>query len=156
MLSKISLERNETHLVPLVSRTYLSPYPSANPQIFLDTLHHFPQSVELSQTAADNYLAPLHTYTPPGVSTQAEFTAKYGDKLWESDEASYDYLVKVEPAARAYAELGVKAVITGRRRSQGADRAELRVVEVDERGLIKINPLIFWSFKEVKDYIDKE
>lgn len=50
----------------------------------------------------------------------------------------------------------MKAVITGRRRSQGADRAELRVVEVDERGLIKINPLIFWSFKEVKDYIDKE
>jgi phosphoadenosine phosphosulfate reductase len=112
--------------------------------------------VALSQTAADTYLAPLHTYTPPGVSTQAEFTAKYGEKLWESDEASYDYLVKVEPAARAYKDLGVRAVITGRRRSQGADRAELRVVEVDERGLIKINPLIFWSFKEVKDYIDKE
>lgn len=65
-------------------------------------------------------------------------------------------MVKVEPAARAYRELGVKAVITGRRRSQGAERESLQVLEVDERGLIKVNPLISWSFKEVKEYIDKE
>ena len=105
---------------------------------------------------SDNYLAPLHTYKPPGVDTAKEFEAKYGEKLWESDEASYDYLVKVEPGARAYKELGVKAVITGRRRSQGAEREGLKAVEVDERGLIKINPLISWSFKDVKEYIDKE
>ncbi|WOO85539.1 Phosphoadenosine phosphosulfate reductase [Vanrija pseudolonga] len=141
MISKISLDRDETHLVPL---------------IFLDTLHHFPETKELATTASDTYLAPLHTYTPPNVATAEEFAAKYGDKLWETDEASYDYLVKVEPAARAYKELGVRAVITGRRRSQGADRADLKVLEVDERGLLKVNPLITWSFKEVKDYVDKE
>jgi phosphoadenosine phosphosulfate reductase len=76
--------------------------------------------------------------------------------LWETDEATYDYLVKVEPAARAYAELGVRAVITGRRKSQGADRASMPVLEVDERGLVKVNPLGDWSFKQVKEYIDKE
>ncbi len=76
--------------------------------------------------------------------------------MWETDEASYDYLVKVEPAARAYQELGVRAVITGRRRSQGAERESLEVLEVDERGLVKVNPLIGWSFNQVKEYIDKE
>lgn len=141
MISKIGIEREETHLVPL---------------IFLDTLHHFPETTGLSQTVADTYLAEVHTYKPPGVSTADEFAAKYGDKLWETDEASYDYLVKVEPAARAYMELGVRAVITGRRRSQGAERADLKVLEVDERGLLKVNPLISWSFKEVKEYVDKE
>jgi len=64
--------------------------------------------------------------------------------------------VKVEPAARAYRELGVRAVITGRRRSQGAEREGLTVLEVDERGLIKVNPLITWTFKQVKEYVDKE
>ncbi|WVQ98796.1 phosphoadenosine phosphosulfate reductase [Kwoniella sp. CBS 9459] len=142
MISKISQEREEIHLVPL---------------IFLDTLHHFPETVQLAQDASENYLAELHVYRPPGgVTTAEEFAAKYGDKLWETDEGTYDYLVKVEPAARAYKELGVRAVITGRRRSQGADRAGLDVLEVDERGLIKVNPLIGWSFKEVKEYIDKE
>lgn len=90
------------------------------------------------------------------MTTTSEFEAKYGAKLWETDEDTYDYLVKVEPAQRAYQELGVKAVITGRRRSQGADRADLPVIEVDSTGLLKINPLINWSFKEVKEYIDKE
>ncbi|WVF72220.1 phosphoadenosine phosphosulfate reductase [Kwoniella sp. CBS 6097] len=141
MISKISQEREEIHLVPL---------------IFLDTLHHFPETVQLAQDASENYLAELHTYKPPGVSTAEEFAAKYGEKLWEIDEGTYDYLVKVEPAARAYKELAVRAVITGRRRSQGADRASLDVLEVDERGLVKVNPLIGWSFKEVKEYIDKE
>ena len=125
-------------------------------QIFLDTLHHFPETLTLAQTASDTYLAPLHTYTPPLVSTASEFSARYGTRLWETDEASYDYLVKVEPAARAYEELGVHAVITGRRRSQGAEREGLAVIEVDERGLIKVNPLIGWTFKQVKEYVDKE
>ena len=47
-------------------------------------------------------------------------------------------------------------MITGRRRSQGAERESLEVLEVDERGLIKVNPLINWSFKQVKDYVDQE
>lgn len=141
MVSKIGIENETTHPVPL---------------IFLDTLHHFPETVQLAQTVVDTYLVDLHTYQPPGVATAEQFAAKYGDKLWESDEASYDYLVKVEPAARAYKDLGVRAVITGRRRSQGAERAGLKVLEVDERGLLKVNPLISWSFKEVKDYVDKE
>lgn len=46
--------------------------------------------------------------------------------------------------------------MTGRRKSQGEARAGLNVVEVDERGLIKVNPLIEWSFTQVREYIDKE
>lgn len=112
--------------------------------------------MNLAQVASDNYLAPLHVYYPPNVNTVEEFEAKYGQNLWEKDEDTYDYLVKVEPSQRAYKELGVKAVITGRRRSQGADRADLQAVETDSTGLIKINPLINWSFKQVKEYIDAE
>jgi len=47
-------------------------------------------------------------------------------------------------------------VITGRRRSQGAEREGLEVIEVDERGFVKVNPLIGWTFQQVKEYIDKE
>lgn len=141
MISKISLERNEIHMVPL---------------IFLDTLYHFKETTDLAQLASDTYLAPLHTYTPLNASSPSSFEAEYGPRLWETDEDSYDYLVKVEPAQRAYEELGVKAVVTGRRKSQGEERAGLKVVEVDERGLIKVNPLIEWSFGQVKEYIDKE
>lgn len=123
------------------------------PLIFVDTLYHFPQTLDLAKRAAKHYGAPMHVYTPPGTSTVAEFEAKWGAQLWERDEETYDYLVKVEPARRAYEELGVRAVFTGRRRSQGDDRASLKAVEVDETGLVKVNPFLNWSFGQVDSYV---
>ncbi|KAG0655227.1 hypothetical protein C6P46_001093 [Rhodotorula mucilaginosa] len=139
MISHLSKRRKTAHLVPL---------------IFLDTLYHFDETIELARRVEKKYKAPLHVFRPPGVETTDEFEAKYGERLWETDEDTYDYLVKVEPARRSYEELDVKAVITGRRRSQGADRAALEPVEIDSTGLIKINPLCRWGFQDVKDYIE--
>jgi phosphoadenosine phosphosulfate reductase len=123
------------------------------PLIFLDTLYHFPQTVNLAQKAARHYSAPMYVYTPKGSADVESFEKQWGTNLWERDEDTYDYLVKVEPARRAYEELGVRAVFTGRRKSQGSDRAELQAVEVDETGLIKVNPFLNWSFKQVDDYV---
>jgi phosphoadenosine phosphosulfate reductase len=47
----------------------------------------------------------------------------------------------------------VKAVITGRRATQGGDRAGLQPLEVDSTGLLKLNPLFAWEFKQVQSYI---
>ncbi|CCU99460.1 unnamed protein product [Malassezia sympodialis ATCC 42132] len=144
MISRISAERAQQngtpakHLVPL---------------IFVDTLYHFPQTLDLSERAAKHYQAPMHVYKPQGTDTTAAFEKRWGPQLWERDEDTYDYLVKVEPARRAYEELNVRAVFTGRRRSQGADRASLAPVEVDETGLIKVNPLLNWSFADVDKYV---
>ncbi|GAA5875413.1 hypothetical protein JCM3774_002978 [Rhodotorula dairenensis] len=139
MIAHLSKRRKQAHLVPL---------------IFLDTLYHFDETLELARRVEKKYNAPLHVFRPPGVETTEQFEAKYGERLWETDEDTYDYLVKVEPARRSYETLDVKAVITGRRRSQGADRAALEPVEVDSTGLIKINPLCRWGFQDVKDYIE--
>ena len=62
---------------------------------------------------------------------------------------------QVEPARRAYEDFGVKAVITGRRASQGADRANLQPLEVDSTGLLKLNPLFSWNFYLVEWYISE-
>ncbi|PWN91295.1 putative MET16-3`-phosphoadenylylsulfate reductase [Acaromyces ingoldii] len=123
------------------------------PLIFIDTLYHFPQTTDLAQRAARHYDAPMHVYTPKGSPDVATFERQWGPQLWEKDEETYDYLVKVEPARRAYEELGVKAVFTGRRKSQGADRSDLQAVEVDETGLVKVNPFLNWSFGQVDSYV---
>jgi len=97
----------------------------------------------------------MHVYGPQNLPDVAAFEAKWGSNLWEKDEDMYDYLVKVEPARRAYSDLKVRAVFTGRRKSQGSDRANLEAVEVDETGLIKVNPFLNWSFAEVDEYVRK-
>lgn len=122
--------------------------------IFLDTLHHFAETHDLIARVRKQYPdTNLHIYAPDGASTPEEFTAKYGEKLWETNDTLYDWVAKVEPAQRAYSELDVRAVLTGRRRSQGGKRGDLDIIEVDEAGLVKVNPLANWSFKQVQDYV---
>lgn len=124
--------------------------------IFLDTLFHFKETLDLVERVKARYPGvKLHVFKPAGISTPEEFNKLHGDSLWETNDILYDYLAKVEPAQRAYSELNVKAVLTGRRRSQGGQRGDLDIIEVDEAGLIKVNPMANWSFSQVKEYITK-
>ena len=151
-----------------------SPPPSL---IFIDTLYHFKETLDLKDAVVKRYGVQVHVYGPEGCKDATELEAKYGEKLWETDEDLYDYVVKVsalnpahwywpcvdplrfalaqvEPAARAYRELGVQSIITGRRSTQGGARTSLAPLEIDSTGLLKLNPFYAWSFSQVKAYLD--
>ncbi|KAI0532809.1 Phosphoadenosine phosphosulfate reductase family-domain-containing protein [Xylaria digitata] len=123
--------------------------------IFLDTLYHFPETYSLVSRVQERYPAvKLHVYKPDGVSSTAEFESQYGAGLYDTASELYDWIAKVEPQQRAYNELNVAAVFTGRRHSQGGERDKIPILEIDdERGIVKINPLLDWSFAQVKAYI---
>lgn len=147
-------------LTGLVTLDLLSKLQAEDPEspqidlIFLDTLYHFQQTLDLVEKVKARYPnINLHVYKPDGLETTAKFEEKYGNNLWESKADLYDWVAKVEPAQRAYNELSVGAVLTGRRRSQGAKRSDLGVLEVDEAGLVKVNPLFNWTFDQVQGYI---
>lgn len=132
----------------------ISPGQHPVPLIFIDTLHHFPETYSLLEAVTRRYpTADFNVFTPEGTPTASLFAHRYGSELWCRNESLYDYLVKVEPARRAYHELNVRAVLTGRRKSQGGARGSLDIIEIDETGLIKVNPLANWSFKQVEAYI---
>ncbi|KAI0118214.1 Phosphoadenosine phosphosulfate reductase family-domain-containing protein [Nemania sp. FL0031] len=123
--------------------------------IFLDTLYHFPETYDLvSRVQAQYPSIKLHIFKPDGADTVAEFEELYGEGLYDSAAELYDWIAKVEPQQRAYADLKVAAVFTGRRRSQGGERDKIPILEIDEeRGIVKINPLLDWSFAQVQGYI---
>lgn len=130
------------------------PRPQVVDLIFLDTLHHFKETLTLVDRVRQRYPnLNVHVYKPLGAETEEDFAKKYGERLWETNDERYDWLAKVEPAQRAYRELKVDAVLTGRRRSQGGKRGDLDVLEIDEAGLIKVNPLANWSFEQVRQYV---
>lgn len=85
MISKISTQLSAPgqppkHLVPL---------------IFLDTLYHFPETLELADQVSRKYGADLHIYTPSGAQSRNQFESINGPELWINDEEAYDFLVKV-------------------------------------------------------------
>jgi phosphoadenosine phosphosulfate reductase len=140
MLSKIQAEDPDSTPVDL---------------IFLDTLYHFEETYQLIDKVKARYPATkLHIFRPEGCETAADFESKYGARLYDEAADLYDWYAKVEPQQRAYAELDVVAVLTGRRRSQGGQRGDIPVIEIDdERGIVKVNPMVNWSFGEVQAYV---
>lgn len=118
------------------------------PVLFLDTLHHFPETIELVAKAEAYYNLDLRIYTVPDVDSREAFAAKYGEALWEKDVEKFHAITKIEPLQRGLAELKTVAWITGRRRDQAATRADMPLFELDKQGRLKINPLAAWTRKE--------
>jgi phosphoadenosine phosphosulfate reductase len=125
----------------------LKPNPKV-PVIFLDTLHHFPETLELVAKTEYVYDLDLRTYKIPGVDSRQAFAAKYGEALWEKDIEQFHYLTKIEPLQRALTELNTVAWITGRRRDQSPTRADMPIFEWDRQGRLKVNPLAYWTRPE--------
>ncbi|KAL2917930.1 3'-phosphoadenylsulfate reductase [Polyrhizophydium stewartii] len=124
------------------------------PIVFIDTLYHFDETLALLELTKQSHA--VHVFTPLGAPTREAFEAAHGTELWATDPDKYDYLVKAEPGHRAFEQLGAQIVITGRRRSQGAERSSLSVYEWDssfDPPVLKVNPLANWSFDQVWAYI---
>lgn len=65
------------------------------PLIFIDTLYHFQETLELKDEVARRYGVHVHVFKPLGCETAQDFEKLYGEKLWDKDEATYDYAAKV-------------------------------------------------------------
>lgn len=129
----------------------LQPSPPV-PVLFLDTLHHFPETLALVEQMRDRYDLDLRVYRAAGTATRESFARRHGDRLWERDVDRFHYLTKVEPLQRGLDELGTVAWITGRRRDQAPTRATMPILERDPLGRLKINPLANWTRKDSWTY----
>lgn len=123
------------------------------PVVFLDTLHHFPQTLELVDRVQDFYRLNLYVYKPSEANSREEFADRFGEALWQRDIEQFHYLTKIAPLQRALTDLNVVAWITGRRRDQAASRAHMPIFEQDSQGRLKINPMANWSQKESWRYV---
>jgi phosphoadenosine phosphosulfate reductase len=118
--------------------------------IFLDTGYHFAETLGTRDAVAAVYPVRLVSITPS--RTVAEQDAELGPRLYGRNPDLCCYLRKVEPLERALA--GYDAWITGVRRDETSDRRQAPVVQWDDRReMVKVNPIVSWTQKQVDDYI---
>ena len=112
----------------------------------LDTGVLFPETYTLWRALEDKYGITIRAVHPK--QTIDEQAAHFGPALWERHPDECCRLRKVEPLRAALQ--GVDVWITAIRREQTADRAAAPVAEHEDRsGLIKVNPLVRWTTKDV-------
>ena len=120
------------------------------PVVFLDTDLLFPETYALAEAAARRYGVAIERHRP--VLTLAEQEVQEGAKLYERDPDRCCGIRKVKPLADALRPY--RAWISGIRRDQSAARAAADLAQWSARHeLLKLNPLAFWSERDVWAYI---
>lgn len=119
------------------------------PVLFLETEKHFPETLEYVETLKKHLgLKNVQMLHP------REDLLKNIDpsgELWKTQPNRCCWVRKVEPLQRALDEGGYKALITGRKRFQTKQRADMENIELNEDGRFRINPLAYWDQQRVDD-----
>ncbi len=75
------------------------------------------------------------------------------ERLYETDPDRCCDILKVQPTRWAIEEMNVACWITGLRCTEGRTRMEFQEIEERDKGLIKLNPILIWSEREVWQYL---
>jgi phosphoadenosine phosphosulfate reductase len=123
----------------------------------LDTGRLFPETYDTLQMTTARYSIPIEVYFPDAKHVEEMVRSRGINLFYESIENRKlcCHIRKIEPLTRAFT--GMDAWICGLRREQSVTRQDMKLVEWDEQNkLIKINPLIEWTEKQVWDYIKEK
>ncbi len=121
------------------------------PVLFLDTGKHFPETLEYARTL-EKYLGLLNVHWLTPDTNLLNRTDPTGE-LWSTTPNRCCWIRKVEPLNRAIESMGILALITGRKRYQTAERANMQTIELDENGVFRINPLADWSRNDQREAV---
>lgn len=122
--------------------------------INLETGYQFPETLELRERIRERYGITVEYIRPD--QTVAEYEAEHGGPLHglRPDQCCYDR--KILPLRLAVARIAPHAWISAIRKDQTADRNQADVVQWDAKfNLVKVNPLLNWTKKDVWAFIVK-
>ena len=123
----------------------------ATPIIFLDTEMLFPETLTYQREVADYLgLTDVRIISP---DRNEVLERDVDGLLHQADTDACCDLRKTRPLDKALTDFG--GWITGRKRFQGGQRAELQLFEKDGRK-IKINPLAKWSSEDLQAYMAEQ
>lgn len=122
----------------------------------LDTGRLFSETYSVWSATNEKYNTHIKAYYPNNSFLESFVKEKGINSFYESVENRKDccFIRKVEPLKRALKHQSIW--ITGLRAEHSANRHDMPQVEWDESNqIIKYHPILHWSTKEVKDYINE-
>lgn len=121
------------------------------PVFFLDTGYHFWETLIFREKIASEWkINVIDLYR----DTRWDVFARQNTRSLPIEDPNLCcYLHKVQPMQKTLKD--IKAWISGIRRDQTAVRAHARILELQEDGLLKVNPLLNWTKVDIKRYMEE-
>ena len=122
----------------------------------LDTGRLFQETYDVFHKTIKKYKKEIKTYFPEATAVEDLLNKKGPNSFYESVENRKEccFIRKVAPLTKALK--GNEIWITGLRAEQSENRNDLDLFEYDAKfEIIKFNPLLKWTLKEVEEYLEK-
>ena len=148
-IATTSMGRNAAVMLHLVSQVDASV-----PTIWVDTGYNLRDTYVVAERLIQDLALNIHVYSP--LMTSERRNAIMGGIPTVDEEArhrEFTRQVKLEPFARALEEFQPGIWLTGIRREETEHRKTLDIVSLDDRGIIKVAPLFYWSEADVEAYM---
>jgi len=125
------------------------------PIIWMDSGYNTPQTYQCANQIIEMLKLKIQIYLPK--RTRAHREALEGDfpGLGDPLHSKFTEEVKLEPFARALRENQPKIWFTALRATDTASRAQMLPVSINSDGIIKIAPLLYWSSKDLYQYLEQ-
>jgi phosphoadenosine phosphosulfate reductase len=150
-IATTSMGRNAAlmlHLVSQVDRTV--------PTVWIDTGYNLRDTYVVAERLIRDLELDIRVYSP--LMTSERRNAIMGGIPTVDEEQrhrEFTRQVKLEPFARALEDLQPEIWLTGIRREETEHRKTLDIVSLDDRGILKVAPIFYWSEAEVEDYMQR-
>jgi len=150
-IATTSMGRNAAVMLHLVSEVDKSV-----PTIWVDTGYNLRDTYVVAERLIRDLQVDMHVYSPQ-MTSERRNAIMGGIPTVDEEERHQEFTrqVKLEPFAQALEEFKPEIWLTGIRREETEHRKSLDIVSMDNRGIIKVAPIFYWSEEDVEDYMEK-
>ncbi|NND66758.1 MAG: phosphoadenylyl-sulfate reductase [Halioglobus sp.] len=150
-IATTSMGRNAAvmlHLVAQVDKTL--------PTIWVDTGYNLRDTYIVAERLIRDLDVNIHVYSPE-MTSERRNAIMGGIPTVDEEERHKEFTrqVKLEPFNKALAEFQPEIWITGIRREETEHRKTLDIVSTDNRGMLKVAPIFYWSEEQVEQYMEQ-
>ena len=149
-IATTSMGRNAAvmlHLVSEVDKTV--------PTIWVDTGYNLRDTYVVAERLIRDLDVNIHVFSPQ-MTSERRNAIMGGIPTVDEEERHREFTrqVKLEPFGRALEAFQPEIWLTGIRQEETEHRRNLDIVSLDDRGIIKVAPLFYWSEDDVEDYME--
>jgi phosphoadenosine phosphosulfate reductase len=126
------------------------------PIIWVDTGYNLRDTYVVAERLITELDLNIHVYSPLMTSERRNAITGGIPTVEEAEShAEFTRQVKLEPFERALAEHRPEIWLTGLRREETELRKTLDVLSMDQRGILKVAPLFYWSEADLDNYMSR-
>ena len=126
------------------------------PTIWVDTGYNLRDTYVVAERLIRDLELDIHVYSPQ-MTSERRNAVMGGIPTVDEEERHQEFTrqVKLEPFARALDEFKPEIWLTGIRREETEHRKSLDIVSMDNRGILKVAPIFYWSEDDVDNYMEQ-